>query len=512
MGKGQRVRAERAAEKEAMKIAAAKKAKKQKITKITVSIIAIVLVIGLAGGLIYNAVYSSAYKKGNIQRDTVVMKTDNYTVDAAMMSYYFYTQYNSFVNNYSSYLSSLGLDTSTSLKTQDCTFQTGSSWFEYFCEQAGTQVKEYLYLAEKALADGMTLDDEDQNDIQAILDEYYSVAEENEVENAEFLSTVFGTGVNESDVRKCLELSTIAEKFYDKYQDSLEYTDADLEQYYSDNINTYRYVDYYSYAVTASDTSDTTTYDAAKKKADELAAVTSTDAFSAWVEQEIRASASITEDYTQEDLDSDVESKVSGLAATQVTYTEDDAASEWLFNTAKVGETYVADDESGTYTVYYCTATPYRDETATRTIRDIVLTTGTYSEDEIAQKAADLAAEMKEAGLTEETFKKYAAEYSENTASSANGGLCENYKESSFEGNIGAWAFSADRKAGDFEAIEIDDGYAILYYVGEGIPAWKSDCISAKKTDDYEAAYEEWAESITLEENEKGYNKIPSNV
>lgn len=512
MGKGQRVRAARAAEREAKKVELAKQAKKSKITKIVTSIVAAVLCVAILGGVIYHTVYTTAYNKGTIQRDTVVLKSDNYTVDAAMMSYFFYSQYNNFVNNYSSYLSSLGLDTSVSLKRQDCAFESGSTWYEYFAGQAGSQVKELLYLAEKAFENEMKLDDEDNQNVQATLDSYYEMAEENNIENAKFLSAVFGTGVNESDVRKCLELSVLADKYYQSYNDSLDYTDADLEKFYTDNIDDYRYVDYYSYAIVAEDTEDEATYEAAEKKAKELAAVKSVDAFKAWVEKDYRAENPVTESNTEENLEENLEGVLSSILDTQVTYVEDDTASEWLFKTGKVGETYLDDDKEGTYTVYYLTATPYRDESATRTIRDIVLTTANYEEDELKTEAEKIVKEMKEAGLTEETFKKYAAEYSENTASSSNGGLCENYKQSSFEGNIGDWTYNSARKAGDFEAFEIDGGYAICYYVGEGIPAWKADCISAKKTADYEAAYETWTNEITLTENEKGYNKIPDNI
>ena len=140
------------------------------------------------------------------------------------------------------------------------------------------------------------------------------------------------------------------------------------------------------------------------------------------------------------------------------------------------------------------------------------MTEGTYGKDKVKDKANEIFEAMKKEGLTEETFKKYCSEYSENTSSNSNGGLCENYKESSFEGNIGRWTFSADRKVGDFEVVEIDGGYAICYYVGEGIAAWKSDCTADKKNSDYSAAMEAWKKEITLTENEKGYNKIPDVV
>lgn len=514
MGKGQRARALRAVEKEARKIEAAKKAKKRKAAFISSSIVAAVLVVTIVSGLIYSAVYASRYSRGEIQRGTVVMKSEHYTVDAAMMSYFFYTQYNSFINNYSSLMSYIQLDTSKSLKKQTSSFdKNGGTWFDYFSAQAGDQVRELIYLAEKAIGEGMKLTEKDQENIQKNIDDYATHAEEAGYKAEDFLSAVFGTGVREDDVRKCLELSVLADKYYQQYINSLQYTDERLESYYTENIDTYRYVDYYAYSISASDTADSETYAAAEASAKELAAVTNADAFKTWVEQYVRANNPITEENTEDDLKKTVETALSGLEHQRATYSENDDGLEWLFKEAKVGETHIVDDESGTYSVYLCTATPHRDEEATRTIREIVLTKDAFDSKEKAQERAKaLLAEMTEAGLTEETFKAYAAANSEDTATASNGGLCENYRQSAFDEKIGAWAYSDARKAGDFEAVEIDDGWAVCYYVGTGAAGWKADCISALRNEDYEAARKSWGEKITLTENAKGYNKIPDNV
>ncbi len=514
MGKGQRVREGRAAEKEAMKVMLAKKAKKKKTTTIVTSIIAAVLVLCLAAGFIYQTVYQSAYSRGDIQRGTVVMQTENYTVDATMMSYYFFTQYNTFVNNYSSYVTSIGLDPNVSLRRQDSTFQSGSTWFEYFCDQTSAQVKEMLYLAEKALAAGMKLEEADQKTIQTALDSYKEFAKENSYKEDKIFSMVFGTGVQESDVRKCLELSALADKFYKDYNGKLVYTDAEIEQYYKDNIKTYLYVDYYTYDVEAKDTKDSATYADAKARADALAAVKSGEDFAKWVEADIRANTPITKDYTKEDLEDHIEETLAGLKLNKVTRVTDNAASTWMFDTAKVGETYIEDDESGTYTVYYLTATPYRDESATKNIRQLVFTKASYDKDLAKAKAAaeDVMKKLKDEGLTDDAFLTYAAEYSEDGNTAGTGGLCENFAANDFDTAVSAWAFKEGRAAGDFELVEITDGYAICYFIGEGETAWKADCISAKKTADYTAAYEEWAKAITLTENKNGYDKIPDNV
>ena len=509
MGKGQRIRAARDAEKESMKAELARKAKKAKITKITTAIIAAILVVSLVVGVVWNSIYTAAYNKGTIQRDTIILKSDNYAVDAAMMSFFYYSQLNSWASSLD--LSQLGIDTSVSLRRQDCSFQDGT-WFDYFCDAAGEQAKNLVYLSEKALEEGMKLDDSDKNEVQDTLDAYYEQASENNMDKDKFLSAVFGTGVNESDVRKCLELSQLAAKYQESYLNSLTYTDAEIEKYYTDNIDSYRYVDYYSYAVVADDTDDQNTFDAAKKKANELAAVNDVNAFKSWVEKNYIAENPVSEELTAEKQKEGLDTVLGGLYSQQVLYDEEDTASEWMFKTGKAGQTYVADDGEGTYTVYFLTKAPYRDETKTRTIRNIILTNETYGEDKIKETADKIVKEMKEAGLKEETFKKYALEYSEQTDTAANGGLCEDYKQSSYEGNIGSWAYNANRKIGDFEAIKIDGGYAVCYYVGEGIPAWKSDCLNAKKNADYDTAYEKWTKEFAVTENSKGYKKIPDLV
>ncbi len=507
MGKGQRARASRAGEKEAMRAAMAKKAKQKKVATITTSIIAAVLVVCIAGGLILNGVHNAAVERGDVQRKAIIMETDHFKVDAAMMTYFVYNQYNNFINTYSEYLSSFNLDAEKPLRKQDSVMSEGKSWFDYFAEQAGNQVKESLYLAEQATAAGVSLEETDKNEIQKLIDTYKEYADSSKLSLEEFIPMMFGTGVNESDVRKCLEISTLASKYYNQYQDGLEYSDEEIEKYYTDNINTYRYVDYYTYTVEGENA------EAAKASADQLAAVKSVDEFEAWVEKYETAKADETEETEEgeDEEESKVEDVLSALPGIKVGYAAEDEASEWLFKTAKVGDTKVFEADETSYSVYYMTAAPYRDESATHTLRDIVLTTSTYETKEKAKAKADEVAKLlKDEGFKAESFEKYALEYSEDSYTSQLGGLCKNYKQSDFaDTNIASWAFKEGRKKGDFEVIEVANGYAICYYEANGLAAWKADCLKDKKNADYSAAYEEWSKKYTLTETAKNYKKIP---
>ena len=85
-----------------------------------------------------------------IERSAKAVTIGNETYTAADVDYYFYTAYNSFVSQYSSYLSLYGLDTSKSLKEQDCPVTDGGTWYDYFRDQAISSLTSYSLLAQKA--------------------------------------------------------------------------------------------------------------------------------------------------------------------------------------------------------------------------------------------------------------------------------------------------------------------------------------------------------------------------
>ena len=71
-----------------------------------------------------------------IERNADAVTIGNETYTAADVSYFYNTIYSSFVSKNSYYLSAYGLDTSKSLKEQDCPVINGSTWYDYFRDQA----------------------------------------------------------------------------------------------------------------------------------------------------------------------------------------------------------------------------------------------------------------------------------------------------------------------------------------------------------------------------------------
>lgn len=268
MGKSNRIRSNRAAEK--VKALGVKNKKKGMpswaMTLITV-VLAVALLLSVAGVLL------SA--NGVFTRMTNVVVSDNYEINSNMLAYLYNTQYQNFLSNYSTYISSgyFSINTSGDLKTQpfggpeggDKTYydemflgEFEGTWHDYFMNQAVESAKSILLYCETAAEYGITLNDEDMASIDTSMAEYEAYASYYGYPNTNsFLAASFGKGVSEKDVRDCMEYSLLATKTMEKISDDIEASikKEDVEAKYNENKLDYNVVDYsyYSFKVNYDD-------------------------------------------------------------------------------------------------------------------------------------------------------------------------------------------------------------------------------------------------------------------
>ena len=165
MGKSNRVRTEKSA-------AAAIKVPNKKTKKNKSSVgysIAIVLVALFVLVTIAITVITSS---GILLRSTKAIKSKNYAITGSMFKYMVLSEYDSFLTNYSSYLSYFSLDTKKALGEQP--YGTGSetaflgqmaegaTWLDYFVEPVKSQAEQILIYCEEANVRGITLNDDDK--------------------------------------------------------------------------------------------------------------------------------------------------------------------------------------------------------------------------------------------------------------------------------------------------------------------------------------------------------------
>lgn len=524
MGKGQRSREARAGKREEMKKVAAKQRMMRKVKRIIALCVAIVLVIGIVSIVVYNTVASTGY----FLRNTIAMATDNFEVDNAMMTYYLKNQYYSFTNSNSQYLSMYGLDTNSTLKEQK---YGDGTWFDYFLGTAKTQVNDLLLLAEKAKAEGYELDADDEATVDEAIESFATYADSNKVSLKTYLSSVFGQGINEDDIRRAVELTTLASKYYEDYSETLDFSDEALQKFFDNNKANYVKADYVKQSYTATIPSDatdeekTTAKNEAKAKAEALAANDSVEEFKSALEayltglhtEQYEGDEEETEATKEENIKEEVAEAMKTAEGTKY-YTEDkeDALGLWMFDKdRKVGDTYVSepaeDATTFTYTAYIITKTSYFDDYETVNARHILFSSEEYDSDEETKAAAEevLKKYNESDKKTEEYFEELAKEHSDDLNVETNGGLYEGVtKDSNYPEEFYTWCYDSERQVGDVELIKTESGYHIMYFSGKGEIAWKIAAKADKENADYEDYLAELEESYKITSNDDNMNKI----
>ncbi|MBR6727904.1 MAG: hypothetical protein IKM08_06895 [Clostridia bacterium] len=273
MGKGNRVRNERAeASLATAGTAKAPEKKKSKglpawaITAIVIAILAIVI------GFV---VVLTMQENGVFMRMQDVVETENFEVNVPMMSYMVANQRDYLVNLYSQWGSGISigsgtggtpLNTSLPLQEQNYSVTTDSvtgvtttkTWLEYFYDQALEQVIEVLACCEEAKAMGLELSDADYESIELQLDSFEAYGALYGYTSDAFFAMQYGTGVKRGDVEDMMELIRLAaiytETKTDGYNEAIKNdTTGRIDAYYEKNKDKYEvYVDYVGYTFTAS--------------------------------------------------------------------------------------------------------------------------------------------------------------------------------------------------------------------------------------------------------------------
>ena len=440
----------------------------------------------LAAVIILSAVcvvFSSCKSKEASFYDSVVCETEDFKVTAPMMSYFFMTQY----SNHSSYLEMLGIDPQVSLKEQECPLlRTGvGTWFTYFIEITKGHVTEILALCQTAHDNGVELDDSDRKNVDAYVDEVKKAAKSKGYEFDRYISLVVGNPMREEDLRACLELEILAEKYSLVYESTLVYSDAEIEAHYNANVEDFSVVDVYAFTV-----NNTVGEEEKIRTAMETIATAKTVAeYKAYV----KAFLGATENLTEAEIDEAVASCYYAGATKGDFYLSGD----WAFS-AKAGDTYVETAENG-FTVFMLAKEPYRNEAATRTLRNVYISS---ENKDGGDKAALLYSEWEKAGFSEDYIISIAKQHSDDTSTASNGGLLNNVIPGTVVAEVNEWLFDGTRKPGDCACLVSSAGWHLVYYVGEGtMPAWKSMVNSALAQEGYDKLVADYVKSIVYHED-----------
>ena len=484
-----------------------KESAERKKNKLLYGGIAVLFVIVAAVVLLYNS--------GIFQRKATALTVDGKDFTAAQVDYFYYAALNNVAS--SDYASYMGLDTSKSMKDQELnamakmllgiTAEDTMTWDEYLRDTAKTNLTQYYKVSEKAKADGLTFDDHMKEEMQADIDSITAYAKQNGLSFSGYLKRVYGSNMTTEVFKEMYEMTALAAHCQEEYQNSLTYTDDELQACYEADKNSYDVADYeyISFKATADSTTDadgntvepTDEETASAKKAAEDAAAD--------------ALARYTAGETLDAIAADYEDIASYTHQEEGTYAGTDLG-VWVFDEARTaGDVEVVTTDSNIYFALFHSRS--RQEYNVVNVRHILFevdtsdldsSSDTYDADvanlkEIAHSDAEKALkEWQDGGATAELFAQMATELSGDTGSVANGGLYEGIsKSTSFVQEFLDWCFADGRKVGDAGVIDSSYGSHVMYLDSFGDPYWKVQTTNTLKSE----AVAAWVDENTATES-----------
>lgn len=243
MGKSNRIKANHAEKKI---VTPNKHTKKGGMPVWLMSVIAAVVAFAILAVCLMGLISSN----GVIGRYRKAISTDNFSVSQNMFTYIFMTQYSNFISQNSASLSSYGLNTALSLKEQ--TFgENGETWYDYFETLAIEQATQLLLYCEEANARNIELNDDDK----ATIDEQVTAIKSQGASYASvnaYIAANYGEGIKIRDIKKVIEMSTLASKAQIAIQEELEksITLEEVQALYDKDAKPFNNVNYSTYSIT----------------------------------------------------------------------------------------------------------------------------------------------------------------------------------------------------------------------------------------------------------------------
>lgn len=389
----------------------------------------------------------------------VVVNGNKY--NATELSFYYSTAYNQFVQQYGDYVMYL-IDTSKPLSEQECSLTEGGTWADYFTEQALALLEEADVLYNKAIAEGYTIDDEISQLAESNL-AYLSAAAmaQGHSDIDTYLSLAYCKAMDSEAYIDVISKYLLATKYSGDNFNSYEYTEEQLDTFYTENADKYDTYTFNLYYVLSSNeaykdyATDEEKLAAAKADAEKIAAAATEEEFNA-------AAAQLA---TSETVDTRTTAIGQSLPEVYASWVKDASRTE--------GDTFCVESTSGVYAIRFISREDCNYNTVD--VRHILIKAATdegttSAADALGKAKAELEAIYEEwqANPTEENFIALANKYSEDTAED---GLYEQVFKYQMVEEFNDFCFDEARQPGDTAIVYGSngqyEGYHLIYFVGE---------------------------------------------
>ena len=475
-------------------LTAQKEAKKTKLYTVAfVTVMIVILAIAVTVGI-----NQTIGNSGIRERNTTALTIGEHELSNADLNYYFIDTVNNFYSQNGSYAALFGLDVSLPLDQQYFSEESGETWADYFLDYAKSTAQSVYAMNDAAKAEGFTMPEDVAANVDSMMSTFNMYASLMGYADTEtYIKAMYGKGATAESLRNYIEMSMLAEAYSAAHEESLVYSDEDLRAAEAENFDKYSSFDYNYYYLAASrfleggttNEDGTTTY----TEEEEAASIAAAEAAAKAV-----ASAEIA---SVEDLDAAIAAlpvnaeitTAKSTAYTNYSYDSIDAdLAAWLCDSARqegdvacVTNNTTSTNEDGTETTeilgYYVAMFHSKNDNVTpmKNVRHILVSfeggttdelgnTAYSDEEKAAAKTAaeEILNEWLAGEATEDSFAALATERTDDTGSSANGGLYEDIYPGQMVEPFETWCYDASRATGDTGIVETTYGYHVMYFVG----------------------------------------------
>lgn len=208
----------------AKEIKAKNEAAKAKRNTVIYVIIGVVCVIAAAALLFWNS--------GFIQSRAVAVTVDGTEYTTPYADYFYRELYNQYA-----YYGAVSTD--TPLDEQIYDEESGQTWDEFFRQYAQESLTALTVLTKGAESEGMTLTDEELQELKDGMEDYeVSAISSGYGSLNRYLKSAYGPYMTQSIFQDILEMQSLATKYYDAHEETLTYSDDELDAYYDENSAT----------------------------------------------------------------------------------------------------------------------------------------------------------------------------------------------------------------------------------------------------------------------------------
>ncbi|MCR5719295.1 MAG: SurA N-terminal domain-containing protein [Lachnospiraceae bacterium] len=450
-------------------------------------IISILILVLLAGFILYFPVSKICAQK------RAVCTVDGDPISQIEFDFFYNAAINSYVNSYRSYLQYMGLDTSKDLSQQ--MYDENMTWKDYFEEQAVNTIVNQKGMLKKIKEEGFKYDAD--KDFKDYVESLKSQAKENDTTVSKLIKDDFGQYATLKSIERLKKESILVSEYMIDKKKTFEPTEEEAEAVYAEDTSEYDCVDYKFILVNAELPTEPTELAEEGAAVDEDGNYTPSDA-----EKEAAMKVAKEEaDSKLEALDSEGEERT-GIRKSSVS----SVIVDWLFDDSrKADDTTVIEDTSSNRYYVLKFIGRYRNDKETANLRVIFTDTD----------PATVYDEFMATAKTEDDFKALFEKY--DVSGLDDEGLLENASDQDlvYE-DLVSWVSDANRKVGDVEKFSNSDadesgnvssGY-LVYYLGKGLPTWRTEINSSVSTEKLNEYMEEVADTIKVEDPKGNLNYL----